>query len=283
MSATSSCGGPWPFSQACDDAPAGLCDVCREWAALDRAIAPHVGRQLSGGIFIYRQQALHLLKLLREASRRGAGTTFCETGFNAGHASLLGLLTPNVSVVSFDLFRRPYQEVARRHLEERFPGRLRVVPGDTRATLPAFIEAQQQRHEGWACDVVHTSAPGREAADLRNAAVAARPGATTRVMPTAHTPSGAVYGRAWAAAEAAGLLCGAQCQPAMGAAQSARPLRFRFRFGSGLEAARHVYCVATFCDRGAGLGAAAVPAGGAGSQGPRNGRRGARRRRPAST
>ena len=83
-------------------------------------------------------KALHLLKLLREASRRGAGTTFCETGFNAGHASLLGLLTPNVSVVSFDLFRRPYQEVARRHLEERFPGRLRVVPGDTRATLPAF-------------------------------------------------------------------------------------------------------------------------------------------------
>ena len=71
--------------------------ICRSWYELDNVIAPHV-TTLSGGIFLYEQQATKILELLHAIVERRGLTTVCETGFNAGHSALLFLSVPNTSV-----------------------------------------------------------------------------------------------------------------------------------------------------------------------------------------
>lgn len=63
-----------------------------------------------------------------------------EIGFNAGHSSLLMLLSnPNCTIQSFDLGEHPYTRPCFQYLAETFPNRIKIILGDSTKTVPAFI------------------------------------------------------------------------------------------------------------------------------------------------
>ena len=65
--------------------------------------------------------------------------TVCETGFNAGHSTLIWLLAnPNVKVYSFDLNRHPCTAPMADYIRKRFPDRFTITYGNSTETLPAF-------------------------------------------------------------------------------------------------------------------------------------------------
>jgi len=79
-------------------------------------------------------------------------------GFNAGHSALLWLLAGASRVISFELGKHKYSQLANEWLSARFPGRLLVVMGDSLQTVPTFHT--MFTHEK--CDIVfvdggHTS------------------------------------------------------------------------------------------------------------------------------
>ena len=73
-----------------------MCQVCRSWAALDRVVSAHnhtatKPSRLSGGRFLHEAQAAQAIQLLQAIIKRNGAATICETGFNAGHSTLLFL------------------------------------------------------------------------------------------------------------------------------------------------------------------------------------------------
>ena len=86
---------------------------------------------------------LNLLLRKRElVTKYKETTTVCETGFNLGHSSLLWLQTnPRVKVFSFDLGIHPYVKPSAEYINQYFPGRLTLIIGDSRETLPRFAKA----------------------------------------------------------------------------------------------------------------------------------------------
>ena len=65
--------------------------------------------------------------------------TVCETGFNAGHSTLIWLLAnPNAKVYSFDLGGHTCTRPMAEYLENRFPGRFTITYGSSTETLPVF-------------------------------------------------------------------------------------------------------------------------------------------------
>lgn len=67
--------------------------------------------------------------------------TVMEIGFNAGHSSDTFLQHPDVQVTSFDLGSHPYVTVAKAWMDHHYPGRHRLVLGDSTITLPSIIES----------------------------------------------------------------------------------------------------------------------------------------------
>ncbi len=62
-----------------------------------------------------------------------------EIGFNAGHSALVMLLAnPNASIIAFDLCEHVYTRECFEYLNGEFPGRLQLIPGDSRRTLPEY-------------------------------------------------------------------------------------------------------------------------------------------------
>ena len=86
--------------------------------------------------------------------------TVCETGFNAGHSTLVWLSAkPDIHVYSFDLGAHAYAKPMAQFVTKRFPGRLRITWGDSKTTLPKF----HQEHPDVKCDLAivdggHTTA-----------------------------------------------------------------------------------------------------------------------------
>ena len=77
--------------------------------------------------------------------------TICETGFNAGHSTLVWLTAqPDTKVYSFDLGAHYYARPMAQYLQQLFPGRLTVTWGDSRKTLPVF----SQMFPNVECDLV---------------------------------------------------------------------------------------------------------------------------------
>ncbi|MAI13841.1 MAG: hypothetical protein CMM15_07475 [Rhodospirillaceae bacterium] len=75
-----------------------------------------------------------------------------EIGFNAGHSSLLFLLArPDSELVVFDLCEHRYTDPCFRYLDHHFPGRLTLIPGDSRTTVPLYTK--EHLHETF--DMVH--------------------------------------------------------------------------------------------------------------------------------
>ncbi|ELT91639.1 hypothetical protein CAPTEDRAFT_212548 [Capitella teleta] len=77
--------------------------------------------------------------------------TICETGFNAGHSTLIWLAAKNgTKVYSFDLGSHKYAKKMAQHLQSMYPGRLIVTWGDSTKTLPQFHGA----HPEVKCDLI---------------------------------------------------------------------------------------------------------------------------------
>lgn len=80
-----------------------------------------------------------VLDLWRHASNPDANN-YVEVGFNMGHSCLLVLFAnPRLNVLSFDLGLSPVVRTSARYLQNFFPGRLRLVTGDSTRTVPAFL------------------------------------------------------------------------------------------------------------------------------------------------
>ena len=80
----------------CAFAQSFMCQVCRSWTALDRVVSAHMRNaskpsKLSGGLFLHEAQAARAIQLLQPIIKRNGAATVCETGFNAGHSTLLFL------------------------------------------------------------------------------------------------------------------------------------------------------------------------------------------------
>ena len=86
------------------------------WRLIRNVQSQYPGADASGGVFLYPRQAMLLTYLVQNAltsidqSLVNEPFRICETGFGAGHSAALFLSSaPNVEVVSFDKYDRPYQ------------------------------------------------------------------------------------------------------------------------------------------------------------------------------
>ena len=63
-----------------------------------------------------------------------------EIGFNAGHSAELFLKTnPKINLISFDLGIHNYVKLGEKYIENKFPRRHKLIIGDSKITLPHFI------------------------------------------------------------------------------------------------------------------------------------------------
>lgn len=151
----------------------------------------------AGAPFEYGADRTQLKALADLAARPGVGLV-CEIGFNAGFSSWAFLqASPSVRVCSFDLAHYVYSRPAKAHIDELFPGRHTLIPGDSRSTVPRFVA----EHPGLQFDLLfidgdHTLEGAR--ADLENLRPLAAPGAMV-VMDdiTPWEPWGVGPTRAW--------------------------------------------------------------------------------------
>lgn len=82
--------------------------------------------------------AEELLYLASTAKRTGA-LLIGEIGFNAGFSTQTFLSTsPDTRVVSFDLVEHGYTKVAKKIVDQKFPGRHTLVAGDSTKTVPQY-------------------------------------------------------------------------------------------------------------------------------------------------
>jgi hypothetical protein len=132
--------------------------------------------------------------------------TICEIGFNAGHSSILFLMSnPQAMLVSFDLGRWPYTKPAVEFVERKFPGRFIMVVGDSTETVPAFAS----QHPEIQCDLLVVDGghePNVALADVTNMARMANP--DRNVLVVDDTPCAVTWcvgpGEAWDTAVAHG-------------------------------------------------------------------------------
>ena len=79
--------------------------------------------------------------------------TVCETGFNAGHSTLIWLLAnPQAHVYSFDINLHSLTQPMAEYIQERVPWRHHITYGDSVETLPEF----RRQNPEVKCDVAIT-------------------------------------------------------------------------------------------------------------------------------
>jgi len=99
------------------------------------------------GKYLYRKQA----KVLHYLAARPSIRHICETGFNMGHSSFNFLTSnPKVIIHSFDIGRHDYTRVMARFMTQQFPGRFFIHLGDSRVTVPQFVQA----NPAFRCDLI---------------------------------------------------------------------------------------------------------------------------------
>jgi predicted O-methyltransferase YrrM len=160
-----------------------------------------------GGAQIYEGGASSVeATYLQQLSHRSGSVTVAEIGFNIGFSSIAFLeSTPETTVVSFELDRRPAVELAKDFIDEQYPGRHELVIGDSRGTVPQYADAR-----GGGFDFVFVDG-GHEyevaMADIQNARRLAKPNGWVvidDVIPW--FPWGVGPYRAWQEAIANGLI-----------------------------------------------------------------------------
>lgn len=79
------------------------------------------------------------LQYLATLVRRTGAKRIGEIGFNASFSTQTFLsASPDTTVVSFDLLARGYTKVAKKLVDEKFPGRHTLIGGDSTKTVPDF-------------------------------------------------------------------------------------------------------------------------------------------------
>ena len=69
-----------------------------------------------------------------------------EIGFNAGHSAEVFLQhNPNLFLTSFDLGGHQYVSTAKEYIDTTFPNRHTLILGDSRITIPEYIENNKDR------------------------------------------------------------------------------------------------------------------------------------------
>ena len=103
------------------------------------------GEKLEGNVYgwdkydeheneMFLNKRLNLINYSRNAS------SILEIGFNAGHSCLLYLTSnPTSTIQLFDLGNHKYTQPCFEYLQSQFPGRLEIIYGDSRVTLPKFV------------------------------------------------------------------------------------------------------------------------------------------------
>mmetsp|Transcript_27789 Transcript_27789/g.47000 ORF Transcript_27789/g.47000 Transcript_27789/m.47000 type:complete len:563 (-) Transcript_27789:166-1854(-) len=129
------------------------------WQLINNITTIYPGSDVSGGIFLYPRQAMLLVYLVQRevASKVPIGSRLetvkpyrvCETGFGSGHSAALFLSSaPNIELVSFDKFDRPYQSATFSALRSVYGKRLTRVVGDSCNTVKQYKKT---------CDFLHGS------------------------------------------------------------------------------------------------------------------------------
>ena len=100
-----------------------------------------------------------------------------EMGFNAGHSAIVWLENTSVQLLNtFDIFSMPYSAPARRFISARYRERVRFVAGNTKVTVPEYVqavkEARQPACDLWMVDADHFK---NTYLDFRNAIASSHP------------------------------------------------------------------------------------------------------------
>ncbi|GGF17954.1 class I SAM-dependent methyltransferase [Williamsia phyllosphaerae] len=81
------------------------------------------------------------IAFLENLTRTSSARDVAEIGFNAGFSSFAFLSAAHdARVTSFDLVEHEYVTMAKEFMDNEFPGRHTLVPGDSRETVPRFVE-----------------------------------------------------------------------------------------------------------------------------------------------
>ena len=69
-----------------------------------------------------------------------------EIGFNAGHSAELFLATnKNINLVSFDIGEHDYVKLGKQFLDNKYPGRLELIIGNSLNTIPEYINTNDNK------------------------------------------------------------------------------------------------------------------------------------------
>ena len=92
-------------------------------------------KQIEGGSFV----SLLSIDLLTFIARLPHVKIYCESGFNAGHSSLVMLAAdPSLKVISIDKMVHQYSITAKKHIDARFPGRHLLIQDDVLHALKVW-------------------------------------------------------------------------------------------------------------------------------------------------
>ena len=158
--------------------------MLRELDAFQRAASPEMGRVSGEGQASYGELESWLGSVVPASARV---ERICEIGLNRGESAVAWLCTFSAQYVGFDLAQYNVSLDAARFLRRAFPGRFRLVVGNSIATLPSWAVAHPA-----SCDVVSVDGGHHfvEAlSDLSYARLMARDGAAV-VMTTRGAPRG---------------------------------------------------------------------------------------------
>ena len=107
-------------------------------------ICRNIGESVEGNCFtkhlnINEKIPVLLFKQCNHFSLGKISNKIMEIGFNAGHSSLLYLLSnPNSKIVIFDICEHKYTIPCFEYLQSMFPNRLEMYQGDSTITVPAY-------------------------------------------------------------------------------------------------------------------------------------------------
>lgn len=111
-----------------------------------RKICKEIGEKVEGNCFTQHQNIdctinELIYKQLNHFSLGKNARNIMEIGFNAGHSSLLYLLSnPNSKITIFDLCEHKYTMPCFKFLQSKFPNRLEIFGGDSTKTVKEFYE-----------------------------------------------------------------------------------------------------------------------------------------------